>query len=458
MAMASPGATHSWADAGFWDGIRRDVAAAFGMPPAAYADEAFFAAEQRRLFGRAWVGVALAAELAAPGRLLVRSVGGRSVLLTRTGEGIRGFLNSCRHRGTELAEADCDIGTTIRCPYHRWAYRTDGRLVSAPLFDSVPRQDFDRADWGLVPVRVETWGPVVFACLDERTPPLGNWLGDLADRMAGYGLEEWRPMALTAPDSDGGGSAAATSTCTFDVAANWKLLAENFAEYYHLGWVHPQLAKVSRVRDHYRYQGPGMYCGQTTTPVSGDQRDDWLTLPPAVGLDRSDATSGRFVTLFPNVLLSVLPNHAFVVLLEPSAAGRTIEHCAFLFPPGPAIEPAPPPAVVGAFEVTRRFWIEVNDEDIDICERAQRGLSRGGVPPGPLAPRFEEPVNRFHKMVADLMTLESMRDLEVPPGDRPGPADRYGTAANPAPPRIEAPAPDSRQRATTTPPSPQSRG
>ena len=79
----------------------------------------------------------------------------------------------------------------------------------------------------------------------------------------------------------------------------------------------------------------------------------------------------------------------------------------------------------------------MNDEDIDICERAQRGLSRGGVPPGPLAPRFEEPVNRFHKMVADLMTLESMQDLEVPAGDRPGPADRYGTTPNPAPPRIE---------------------
>ncbi|NDI01796.1 MAG: hypothetical protein EBY57_08400, partial [Actinobacteria bacterium] len=61
-----------------------------------------------------------------------------------------------------------------------------------------------------------------------------------------------------------------------------------FQEYYHLGWVHPELAKVSRVADHYRYQGPGMYCGQTTTPVSGDQRDDWLQLPPAADLDASD--------------------------------------------------------------------------------------------------------------------------------------------------------------------------
>ena len=436
--MADPSSVPAWGDPRFWTGNRTDVASARGMHPAAYADEDFFATEQRRLFGRAWVGVGLTSELATPGRLLVRSVGGRSILLTRHGEEIRGFLNSCRHRGTELAEADCDIGATIRCPYHRWSYGTDGRLVAAPLFDSVPREDFDRADWGLVPVRTGTWGPIIFACLDERTPPLAIWLGDLAARMAGYGLEGWRPITPLKPDDDGGGPAPVTSSCTFDVAANWKLLAENFAEYYHLGWVHPELAKVSRVKDHYRYQGTGMYCGQTTTPVSGDRRDDWLTLPAAAGLDRSDATSGRFVTLFPNVLLSVLPNHAFIVLLEPVAAGRTIEHCTFLFPPGPMTGASPPAAALDAFAVTRRFWIEVNDEDIDICERAQRGIARGGAPPGPLAPRFEEPVNRFHKMVADLMTLESMSDLAVPPGDRPGDADRYGTAPNPAPPQIEA--------------------
>ena len=219
------------------------------------------------------MGVAPASELARPGHLLVRSAGGRSILLTRSGESIRGFLNSCRHRGTEFAEADCEVGKTIRCPYHRWTYSTDSRLVAAPLFDSLPRGDFDRADWGLVPVRTKTWGPIVFVSLDESTPPLAEWLGDLAIRMAGYGLEEWRPITLPAPP-DSGGAAVATSSCTFDVAANWKLIAETFAEYYHLGWVHPELAKVSRVKDHYRYQGPGMYCGQTTTPVSGDQRDD----------------------------------------------------------------------------------------------------------------------------------------------------------------------------------------
>ena len=416
---------HEWDTAEFWAPQRSTVEASFAMQPPVYADEEYFAAEQRRLFGRAWVAVALAEEVARPGRLLVRSVGGRSVLLTRSEAGLKGFLNSCRHRGTELAETDCDIANTIRCPYHRWHYSADGQLVAAPFFDEVPRDDFDMADYGLIPVRSEVWGPLVFVCLSDDTPPLDVWLGDLPNRLAAYGFSHWRSAAL-----DG-------TARSFDVAANWKLIVENFAEYYHLPWVHPELAKVSRVPDHYRYQGPGMYCGQTTTPVSGDERDDWLTLPAAAGLDDSDAASGRFVALFPNVTLAVLPSHMFLMVLEPLSAGRTLEHCTFLFPPGPMTADEPSAELIESFEVTRRFWIEVNDEDIDICERAQRGIARGGAPPGPLAPRFEEPLNRFHKMTADLMTLPSVADLAVPAGDRSGSVDLYGSQPNPLPPAVE---------------------
>ena len=173
-----------------------------------------------------------------------------------------------------------------------------------------------------------------------------------------------------------------------------------------------------------------MYCGQTTTPVSGDDRDDWLTLPPADGLDESDSVSGRFVAIFPNVLLSVLPNHVFVMQLDPVSPGLTRERCTWLLPPGsdPAEE---------AFEQTRTFWIDVNSEDIDIVERGQRGLTRGAVPAGPLAPRFEEPLHRFHNMLADLMLSPSTSTLPIPEGDDGSHGSLYGAGENPSPPTIE---------------------
>ncbi len=406
-----------WSNDTWWSGTRADLPSATGLPPAAYADDAFFNDERDAVFSRAWVCIGLADEARRPGRLLVRTVGDRSVIVTRSEDGeLRGFLNSCRHRGTELAEADCEIGNTIRCPYHRWGYGTNGRLIAAPRFEEIPRESFDKAEYGLVPVRVETWGPLLFACLSTDTAPLLDWLGDIPERMAGYGLDQWFER----------------ESQQVEVNANWKLISENFQEYYHLTWVHPELAKVSRVDDHYRYQGPGMYCGQTTTPVSGNDRDDWLRMPPAASLDDSDACSGRFVAIFPNVLLSVLPNHAFVLRLDPQSPGATLETCSWLLPPSSS-------SVGDAdFAPTREFWLDVNGEDIDIVERGQRGLGRGSVPPGPLAPRFEEPLHRFHNMLADTMTLASPVEVRIPSGDDTAlDADRRGTRANPSPAAID---------------------
>lgn len=407
-----------WARDGWWVGTRSHLSSATGLAPAAYADEEFFATEREAVFTRAWVCVGLADEVRRPGRLLVRDIGDRSIIITRSDDGtLRGFFNSCRHRGTELATADCEITNTIRCPYHRWGYATDGRLVATPRFEDLPRDAFDKADHGLVPVRVDTWGPLLFACLDDDTTPLLEWLGDLPERMAGYALDGWSER----------------ESQHVNIAANWKLISENYQEYYHLTWVHPELAKVSRVDDHYRYQGPGMYCGQSTTPVSANERGDWLRMPPADGLDESDLCSGRFVAIFPNVLLSVLPNHAFVMRLAPRSAGVTVETCSWLLPPSSA-------ALRDAdFAPTREFWLDVNGEDIDIVERGQRGLSRGGVAPGPLAPRFEEPLHRFHNMLADSMTRAAPVDIRIPLGDDPtSEADRRGTRPNPAPAAVDA--------------------
>ena len=79
----------------------------------------------------------------------------------------------------------------------------------------------------------------------------------------------------------------------------------------------------------------------------------------------------------------------------------------------------------------------MNAEDIDIVERGQRGLTRGGVPAGPLAPRFEEPLHRFHSMLANAMTMENPADWPVPDGDDLSEDARLGTGENPTPALID---------------------
>ncbi len=396
-----------WTTETRWAATRQALESAHGLPAQAYIDHDFFAIEQEQVFGTSWVPIAIADQVPA-GQLIVRTVGGQSIIVTRNSDGdLRAFRNNCRHRGTELAAADCAVANTIRCPYHRWGYNLDGDLISTPRFDEVPVVGFDRGDYGLHRVRIAQWGCLIFACLDPTTMPLETWLGDLPQRLAGYRLEHWRSV----------------ESRDIEIKANWKLISENFQEYYHLGWVHPELAKVSRVEDHYRYQGPGMYCGQTTTPVSSDDRNDWTAMPAAAGLSQSDASSGRFIALFPNVLLSVLPNHVFLMVLQPVTPGRTIETCTFLLPPSTA------DVLEADFAATRSFWFDVNDEDIAIVEAGQRGMSNGGFTPGRLSPRFEEPLHRFHNMLADRFVG---RD-RVLGGDENDHDPRLGTGTNPLP-------------------------
>ncbi len=383
---------------------RLPVEAATTLLPAAYHDAGYWEAEQQQLWARSWVCAGI---LPRPGEASVRTVAGRSVIvLTDLGGELRAFLNVCRHRGTRLLEEDGPIAARIRCPYHAWAYDLDGSLVGTPLFEGsgIPEEQralfdtsgveaFDRADYGLLPVLAAAWECLAFVSLSPDVPPLEAWLGDLPERLGGYGLAGWGPQAER----------------TYDIAANWKLVAENFIEYYHLPWVHPELVKVSRMQDHYRFQGPGMYTGMTTTPVSRDENPVWLALPPAPSVAGADLESGRFVLIFPNVALSVLPNHAFVMLLEPAGPGRTVERTHLLTHPDTVADPA----AAAPLAALHGFWDEVNREDIGIVERVQRGIATPEYPGGRMCYRFEEPLHRFQNMVIDRMVGLD----RIPPGD-----------------------------------------
>jgi choline monooxygenase len=386
---------------------RRPVDLAETLTPDAYRSEEFFAIERERVFATSWVAVGCVAELREPGDVLVTEVAGRSLFVVRTRAGeLRAFYNVCRHRGTRLlAQGECRVKRFIRCPYHSWAYDLDGACIGTPLFEGSEIPDdqrevfdmngaraFDRADYGLLRVAAESWGPLVFVNLDGEAGPLAEQLGDLPARTAGYRLDGWEIARVA----------------DYDVAANYKLAGENFMEYYHLPWVHPGLVKVSPIEAHHRWQGPGMYTGMCTNPIAADTEDGgWQSGVPAIeGLTESDATSARFVWLFPNVALNVLPNHLFVILARPLAPGATRERTYLLTHPETA-------ATEDGIDQLAHFWDTVNREDIEIIERVQLGIETTPFPGGRLCYRFEEPLNRFHNMVADRMVGRH----RIPPGD-----------------------------------------
>jgi choline monooxygenase len=391
---------------------RRPVSAAQTLLPEAYTSRTFFALERERVFGSTWVAAGCSAQLREPGDVLVTQVAGRSIFIIRTSDGaLRAFYNVCRHRGTQLlASGERRVKRFIRCPYHSWAYDHDGRCVGTPLFagSDIPSSQraafdipdvagFDRADSGLLPVAVEAWGPLVFVNLDPEPAPLSEQLGDLPARTAGYRLDEWE-LARSAE---------------YEIRANYKLVAENFVEYYHLPWVHPGLVKVSPIDAHHRWQGRGMYMGFCTTPIAADTEDGgWQSgLAPLPGLGESDAASARFVWLFPNVALNLLPNHLFIIHARPAGPRLTYETTHLLT--HPESTGAAGAESARAVDELARFWDTVNREDIDIVERVQAGLDSTPFPGGRLCYRFEESLHRFQNMVIDRMVGQR----RVPPGD-----------------------------------------
>lgn len=377
---------------------RLPVSLASTINPDAYRSAEFFELERDRLWAASWVAVGLTADLLDPGQVIVREVAGRSIILTHDREigQLRAFFNVCRHRGSRLLLEDCTVQKRIRCPYHAWAYGLDGQCLGTPLFDGseIPADQqgifdvseakgFDKADYGLLPVRMETWGPLLFVNVSGDAPELSEYLGDITRRLAGYALESWKVRTRK----------------NYDIAANWKLIQENFMEYYHLPWVHPDLAKVSKIEDHYRWQGPGMYCGMTTTPVSQGDGGEWLALPPYGGVEGSDLISGRHIALFPNVAMSVLPNHAFIMILNPVGHDRTIESTTILTHD----DSMATDGAADALSELAAFWDEVNREDVHIVERVQQGVSTPEYEGGRMCYRFEEPVHRFQNAIIDKM-------------------------------------------------------
>src|SRR5918996_2224774 len=152
-----------------------------------YSDPAVYRLEQERIFRRAWQYVAHAALLPEPGSFLARRAGDVPVLVVRGRDGeLRAFLNVCRHRGSLLVEG-AGTRAAIQCPYHAWTYDLDGSLRRAPRAEREP--GFEASELGLVPLALETWGPLVFVNPDREAAPLSVTLGALPELVRSAGID-----------------------------------------------------------------------------------------------------------------------------------------------------------------------------------------------------------------------------------------------------------------------------
>jgi Rieske 2Fe-2S family protein len=363
-------------------GLERVLDAPFGMnlPQEAYVSSEVYEWELDRLWAGGWVCIGRADDLARPGDQKAVRAGNDGIVLVRGDDRVlRGFYNVCRHRAHELLPPGaCAHTRSILCSYHGWAYELDGRLKVAPHTGNLP--GFDPAAHGLVAAPVEVWHGWVFVNASAAAPPLAEWVGDLEELARDHEPERLRPGAEK----------------SYEVAANWKLVHENFHECYHCTHIHPQLCKVSPPDSGRNFDRRGAWVGGTmdladhAATMSLDGQSSGV---PLRGLRGPQLRRMGYYGLVPNLFISLHPDYVLTHRLEPLGPGRTRIECQWLFPPEAFAKEDFSPQY--AFE----FWDLTNLQDWKAIESVQRGIASRGYRPGPLTSR-EDAVQRFVTRIA----------------------------------------------------------
>lgn len=363
--------------------INRPTGEAICLPNAAYTSAEFLDAERQKLFCAGWAFVAVGAEVSRPGDALPVTLAGLPLLLVRNQDGsLKAFHNVCRHRGTQLVAEKQSGSSSLVCRYHGWTYGLDGTLIRTPHFSGPNRHEtpgIDRDCMGLQEVRCGIWNDLVFVNVSGGAPPLADHLAPLARCWAPYDLARLRH----------GGS------CTFDVAANWKLAMENFLESYHLPFAHRGLNAASKMQAHYSMI-EDLYLGQGSRQYDSAKAGH-ADLPRFPGLTQRLVKTAEYPTLLPNLMLGIHADYLFVFGVDPVAPERSRETFHFYYVGDEALADALKPAR----DAVVALWHSTNLEDISVVEGMQIGRRSPGYRDARFSPHHEVTTHEFQRRVAN---------------------------------------------------------
>ncbi len=348
--------------------VRKPLDEAQALPSWCYTDADFYRQELDHIFLRQWTLLGREEELPKSGDYRVFDRYGQSMILIREKSGrLGGFMNYCRHRGTRLLDGSGNAKAIV-CPYHSWSYGTSGQLLATPGMNDL--KCFEKSDWGLAPVRVETWAGFVFVNFDKDAPPLAAQVGDFDELFAGHAF----------------GSMRLTRRIEYRLDCNWKLFVENAMEDYHTPTVHKGSI--------------GLQQTNTISPKSGEWSTIWMECKGTIGILPGETTSfpaietlsedarqrSYFALLFPAMFLGVTTDCMWYLNSIPTGPKTMLLEVGSCFPESTISRPDFAETVQKYY----RRWDKSIPEDNAISERQQLGLNLYHGPSGRLSLR--EPV------------------------------------------------------------------
>ena len=346
------------------DALSRDMT----FPARWYSDPDIYAFELEHIFTRSWQYAGPLAKLANTGDHIVGRAGHVPIVVTRGKQGeLHGFINVCRHRAFPVAVEDGNR-STLQCGYHAWTYNLDGSLRAAPR--SERERCFNKEDFSLLPVSVETWNGLVFVNPDPDAPSMREAYPEF------FPLAEERALDFQ--------SYRYHDRFTYEVPANWKVWVENASECYHCPTVHKDSFSDAFAddADTYEYVDGQRVLGQFT--VYNPRAKKYAH--PA----REDDQQFRYMFLWPTSTIVQDDWVAFPGVIVPTGP----ETCRFI-----ADMYVHPELGQDQADEWVEMWNQTLLEDTEAVLLQQPGLSSQMVPYGRLMPASESAIARFHRMV-----------------------------------------------------------
>jgi phenylpropionate dioxygenase-like ring-hydroxylating dioxygenase large terminal subunit len=353
------------------------------LPQEYYTSGEVFRQDIERIYTRSWLYAGHVSQLPEAGSYITVELGTTNVIVVRdeTG-GLHALHNVCRHRGSRICSDPCGaVKKAFVCQYHGWSYRLDGSLATAPRMP----EDFDRSLWGLKPAWVEEWQGMVYVALGAEPPaPVAETLADIEPECARFGIRD----------------AKVAHTIVYDVAANWKLIMENYRECYHCQMNHPEFISAidiwqhegsrrdqeSRYHDDYSFADLPLKPGCKTQTLDGSYASSVLLGDYAAG-----GLPDRVVGLcwYPGNTMAWGADYGTAFGLRPVAPNRTLA-VSHWFVPAAAVEGAD-----YKVEDVIALWDVTNRQDFSLCELNQRGVESPAYEPGPYNLDMEDDVQHF---------------------------------------------------------------
>jgi choline monooxygenase len=348
------------------------------LPGFVYSSPEIFQAEKELIFMKDWLCLGRVEEIERPGDYMAFRIMGEPVLVCRAQDKrINAFANVCRHRGVELAQGRGNV-KEFMCPYHGWLYDLEGKLVGAPYMKEV--EGFDIRQCRLKPVRSAVWHGWVFITFDDGAVPFESYIGDFEREFAFLRQEE----------------CCLADRYEVQFECNWKLLVENFLDWYHVGTLHIGTIGrfVERMEVDMTLAGKGAvffaYDAGPQTP-GGELlfgKMPWLSDKP----DRFSITG----LLSPNFNFFARAENVRPFFVWPLTPDRCRLSILTLFPK----QYFDHPKFAENVALYRKQLIKTTEEDRSMVESLQNAMKAKNYEPGPMS-KLERGVHHFIKYNLD---------------------------------------------------------